>query len=447
MNSSADTYGLLKAKRVESIKEQIKCIVPYEKQKVALRNERMLDGSMIQNADQLKELFIKLIQLSTNNEVTEVPEGDSTSMDTTPVTPATPTPASATTPATNSGTIDNTISDDNEDDSGNMDTTPAPTTTTPATNSDTIDDTISDDNEDDSSNSITTILLSTEFKKMQESLSDFYSDTRRNRKRTRASNWSEGDEQKLMQLVGCFDNERRTYDARIISELLYHLYAIGPYSTRTISGYLKKIRPNNNTTVVNDTSIDDNADVNNTTTVVNDTNGGTGSTGDIPMDVVDDTSDVNSQIIDNTSDASQPIDTIITLHNPEKQTKLSDSEKLLCWLATYTHHNIDRNNDLQRFPWSDMIKGTNANKLRILNANKELDLPYSVVPPKLNENTEYKKYSEFFKGQKKTLVARSVNINWKDWIVDNVSRSCDQFIHKYNRLAPIINQIRQEILQ
>ena len=32
-------------------------------------------------------------------------------------------------------------------------------------------------------------------------------------------------------------------------------------------------------------------------------------------------------------------------------------------------------------------------------------------------------------------------------IVDNVSRSCDQFIHKYNRLAPIINQIRQEILQ
>ena len=76
-----------------------------------------------------------------------------------------------------------------------------------------------------------------------------------------------------------------------------------------------------------------------------------------------------------------------------------------------------------------MIKGINAIKLRILYANNAMDNPYS-VPLKLNENTLNHKYSDFYKGQKKTLVARSVNINWKDWIVDNVSRSCDQFIHK-----------------
>ncbi len=53
LNNDRATYGLLKPKRVDKIKELIKCMVPYERQREALRKTRMGQG-MIKNKSELQ---------------------------------------------------------------------------------------------------------------------------------------------------------------------------------------------------------------------------------------------------------------------------------------------------------------------------------------------------------------------------------------------------------
>ena len=57
-----DTYHLINFKRLTSIKRQIKCLVPYEKQLTALRRKRMGQG-MIKTKDELKILFDSICEL------------------------------------------------------------------------------------------------------------------------------------------------------------------------------------------------------------------------------------------------------------------------------------------------------------------------------------------------------------------------------------------------
>ena len=93
LNSHDSIYGLLNPKRVDTIKNLIKCMVPYEKHRTALRKQRMGKG-MIKSIDELKQLFNSIIRLSTitidssgnisGNDLIEEAEGDSsTEMDTT----------------------------------------------------------------------------------------------------------------------------------------------------------------------------------------------------------------------------------------------------------------------------------------------------------------------------------------------------------------------------
>ena len=267
LNSNDSTYGLLKPKRVETIKNQIKCMVPYEKHRTALRKQRMGKG-MIKNKEELQNLFNSILKMSTitldscgnisGNDLIEEAEGDSsTEMDTTnnstiiapmatpsavpstprvppstprvpPTTPTTPTTPTqmATITAINSGTIDNTTRDDNE-----VGTNAIP------------------------SISIATILTCSDFKETQKIISSFYTSTRdtssQSTKRPR-SNWDDRANEKLKQLVQCCKNEHQQCSPQLLRDLLYHLGGFGPYSTRTITRHLNMILPKNNTNANDD---------------------------------------------------------------------------------------------------------------------------------------------------------------------------------------------------
>jgi hypothetical protein len=320
-----------------------------------------------------------------------------------------------------------------------------------AINSGTIDNTTRDDNEVGTnaipSISIATILTCSDFKETQKIISSFYTSTRdtsrQSSKRPR-SNWDDGANEKLKQLVQCCKNEHQKCTPQLLRDLLYHLGGFGPYSTRTITRHLNMILPKNNTNAYNNATVehDTNAD-DNTTTNEDDTTDGTGDisgTNNVSMDVHEDTSYANLP-----GDANLPVDTSITLHIPAKQTALTEVERLLCWLVVYKHHNIDNKNDLQRLQWGIITNNINSYKLRLLRANQELDHPRDI--PKLNENTQKEKYAEHFKGQRRSYTSRVVNRNWKSWIKNQAITSCNEFIHKYPQLGQIVNQIRTEILQ
>ena len=61
------------------------------------------------------------------------------------------------------------------------------------------------------------------------------------------SNWDDGANEKLKQMVQCCKNEHQQCSPQLLRDLLYHLGGFGPYSTRTITRHLNMILPKKNT--------------------------------------------------------------------------------------------------------------------------------------------------------------------------------------------------------
>ena len=438
LKSHQDTYHLINYKRLATIKEQIKSLVPYEKQLTALRRKRMGQG-IIKTKDELKKLFDSICELplsptdldeeettTTPNDITNTSvDGalDTTTVCTTPrATTTTPAPSSSgilgatstplpapppfTITAVASNNTPNGITNTSVD--GTLDTTTVsttPTTTTPAPSSSGILGTISNligtvgtvastlimNQSTPSLPSIAELLASEAYKTTIRGLPDMYrGDNNRTAKRRRAPNWTDVATERFKELIQRYNNEDRVLDdVQTMGYILYHQHGIGPYNNRTISDHLRQIKNDagtTNTTVqnTNNTAIDTN-----TTIIAGDSDGidnNDHNDTNITAENGHGNNDDGHNDTNDNSTVAMEVDVVVQTtprlrkFSDKDQTSLSTIEKLLCWLAVFKFHTVkSTNNTLNTLQWKKLHPYINHKKLQILDANNNLQNSYEIV--------------------------------------------------------------------
>ena len=506
LNNDRATYGLLKPKRVDKIKELIKCMVPYERQREALRKTRMGQG-MIKNKSDLQALFDSILRLNSTNwsDTTdgcanifltqmEYDEGGTASSITTSSTTTTgdgtytmtipSTPAADTTTAT---TGDDTVGDGTHA----MTNPPAPAaadTTTATTSDDTAgDDTTGDDTAGDGTHAMTipstpaaatdTTTTTTNggifgvFSNMVGTITNvFMTSTTQNpgpdiREIDIGNIFQSQDFQQLLNYKPSRPTRARAPNwndetSNKLNQLLdlcrsQNIASPTPVQLSALLYLLHRLGPYERRTVARhmpkyDTGSNDdnNNDDDNDDDNSDDNNGvddnHTNNIGTVGSSKRDDGAQMEVSDDDDPSvDTTQTQSVTPPLQNTNRsQEALSEIEKLLCWLAVYKHM-IYKDNKMNINSWRNVKSTVDEYKCEILDANQKLAIPYAI--DKLDVATVSCKYKEFFNAQKKRT--RNRNLDGIMWIQDEAFTSSNAFLIRHRHLKDIIEKMRGPILQ
>ena len=486
LNNDRATYGLLKPKRVDKIKELIKCMVPYERQREALRKTRMGQG-MIKNKSDLQALFDSILRLNSTNwsDTTdgcanifltqmEYDEGGTASSTTT----SSSSSSSSTTTTTTATTSSSTTTTGDGTYTMTIPSTPAADTTTATTGDDTAGDgthamtipstpAAATDTTTTTTNggifgvfsnmvgTITNVFMTSTTQNPGPDIreidignifqsQDFqqllnYKPSRPTR--ARAPNWNDETSNKLNQLLDLCRSQNIASPTPVqLSALLYLLHRLGPYERRTVARHMPKYDTGSNDDNNNDDdNDDDNSDDNNG---VDDNH--TNNIGTVGSSKRDDGAQMEVSDDDDPSvDTTQTQSVTPPLQNTNRsQEALSEIEKLLCWLAVYKHM-IYKDNKMNINSWWNVKSTVDEYKCEILDANQKLAIPYAI--DKLDVATVSGKYKEFFNAQKKRT--RNRNLDGIMWIQDEAFTSSNAFLIRHKHLKDIIEKMRGPILQ